>query len=113
MFGASICWMGHLFSISNPTCLASRPKSYAVGGWPKLRHDRSDDVAVARHAESGRRLQQGAKSKSGLLQIILSQYARRLIRCARSPVVRRRVPCHGLTSARGAHLLAMSWSQDG
>ncbi len=32
MFGASICWMGHPFSISNPTCPASRPKSYAVGG---------------------------------------------------------------------------------
>src|SRR5439155_23645213 len=32
---------------------------------------------------------------------ILNQYARRLIRCARSPVVRRRVPCHGPPSVRG------------
>ncbi len=45
---ASICWMGHLFSISNPTCLASRPKGYAVGGWPKLRHDRGDDFVCSR-----------------------------------------------------------------
>src|SRR5260370_13896897 len=44
MSGVSICWMGHLFSISNPTCPASRPRDYAVGGWPKLRHDRRDDV---------------------------------------------------------------------
>src|SRR5437588_12259323 len=41
MFAASICSMGHLFSISNPTCPASRPKSYVVGGWPKLKQDRS------------------------------------------------------------------------
>ena len=32
LFEASICWMGRLFSISSPTCLASRPKGCAVAG---------------------------------------------------------------------------------
>src|SRR6266550_7027560 len=42
MFAASICSIGRLFSISNPIYLASRPKSYGVGGSPKLRRDRGD-----------------------------------------------------------------------
>jgi tRNA (adenine37-N6)-methyltransferase len=38
---------GTPISISNPTCPASRPKGYAEGGWPKLRHDRGDERAKA------------------------------------------------------------------
>jgi tRNA (adenine37-N6)-methyltransferase len=32
---------------ANRTCPASRPKGYAEGGWPKLRHDRGDERAKA------------------------------------------------------------------
>src|SRR2546430_2228101 len=44
MFAASICSMGHLFSISNPIYRASRPKSYDVGGSLRLRHDRGNHI---------------------------------------------------------------------
>ena len=52
MFVVLTCLTGRRFSTSNPISLTFRPKNYDVDGWPKLRLDRSHDLALVRCVES-------------------------------------------------------------